>query len=150
MRIIIVDGYNMIRRIPRFIEGEREGLASGRNKILMELVEYGARVSVQIAVVFDGGGRPQLEEGELPSVEGFAGIDVFFSKRGQSADRRIVEITRDILKEKRYRDVDVDIEDVTVVSDDIDLKEEVKTLGAFTISTLSLHDAMTDFRVPNY
>ncbi|MBT3181929.1 MAG: hypothetical protein HN337_05400 [Deltaproteobacteria bacterium] len=140
----------MIRRIPRFIEGERDGLASGREKLLIELEDYGARMGVQIAVVFDGGTRPHSYVGELPSFEGFAGIDVFFSKRGQSADQNIVEIAGGILKKKRYRGVDVEEMDVIVVSDDIILNDDVKELGAYLVSPASLEYAMRDLSIPKY
>ena len=150
MRIIIVDGYNMTRRISRFLEAEHGGLALGREKLLFELEDYGAGVGVQVAVVFDGARRPHIENGELPAEEGFAGIDVFFSNRGQSADRKIVKIVRGILKKKRYRNADVEISDVIVVSDDITLKDEVKELGAYAISPVSLNDAMNEMKMPTY
>jgi len=56
---IIVDGYNLIRRLPELREYERESLEAGRAALLQMLAAYRrARGHHRFTVVFDGGARP--------------------------------------------------------------------------------------------
>jgi len=146
MPFIIVDGYNMIRRVPRFLRAERKSLEEGREVLLMALEDYGAVTGDRITVVFDGGGRPFLESGELPLRDSFAGIDIVFSKRGQLADMEILKIVRESKAAARHGD----FQDLIVISDDIQLGDEVRAFGAFVLSPEKLDIAMTGKRRLSY
>lgn len=89
---IVVDGYNLIRRLPELREREAESLEAGRGALLRMLAAYRrARGHHRITVVFDGqGGLP------VPGVPGrTAGIDVRFSRPGETADRVITRLAQE-------------------------------------------------------
>jgi predicted RNA-binding protein with PIN domain len=86
---IIVDGYNLIRRLPALREREAESLEAGRGALVSMLATYRrARGHHRITVVFDG------QSG--PAGGGRAGgIDVRFSRPGETADRVIARLARE-------------------------------------------------------
>ncbi|MFH1829424.1 MAG: NYN domain-containing protein [Pseudomonadota bacterium] len=141
MAHIIVDGYNFIRRIPPFLEAEQEGLEQGREALLMALEEYGAQNSYWITAVFDGCGRPGFEDFELSSKDRFAGIDVMFSAKGQSADVIILGMV-----EKGAEDA----QEMIVVTDDFELRDEAAARGAYVKSALEFFNAMEEKRPIEY
>lgn len=79
---IIIDGYNLIRRIPELRALDKEDLEAGRDGLVQELSAYRAGRGYRITVVFDGTGSMHLGEGS----EKRAGITIRYSARGQSAD----------------------------------------------------------------
>ena len=87
---IIIDGYNLIRRIPELRTLEREGLEEGRGGLVRELSTYRAGKGHKITVVFDGAEAIHLGGGS----EKMAGIAIRYSARGQSADTVIREMCR--------------------------------------------------------
>ena len=127
MAHIIVDGYNMIRRLHRFLLAESSGLSTGRDALLMALEEFGARRGHAITVVFDGAGRPVFDDARLPSFERFAGIDVVFSGRGQSADEVISKLIA--LERERGASGDGAPCDLLLVTDDVELRDEAIMRG---------------------
>jgi len=135
MTRIIVDGYNAIRRIPRLIEAESEGLEQGRVALLMALEEYGSKTGFDITVVFDAGGRPA--DDALGGMEKFAGVDVIYSERGRSADMEIERILQEHARE-RFEDPC----DLILATDDLSLKDEALHSGAFCVSQIELAAAM--------
>ena len=149
-RVMIVDGYNAIRRIGRLKEVElHDGISAGREALLMELDGFGALSGIHIVVVFDGGGNPEGNSFSA-SFESFSGVDVYYSRRGMSADYEIISLAREIISKKRYRGTEIDLEHLLVVSDDLMIKDEVREIGGFVISTLSLDEAMKSGRIPSY
>jgi predicted RNA-binding protein with PIN domain len=87
---ILIDGYNIIRRIPELKEAERIDLEEGRKTLLEELRLYRLGKGHRITVVFDG-----AEAGRLGgNLEMERGITVRFSPRGSDADRLILEAVR--------------------------------------------------------
>ena len=89
---IVVDGYNLIRRLPDLRERERESLEAGRAALVKMLAAYRrARGHHRITVVFDGGARPA----GLAATERVAGIDVRYSPPGQTADALITRLARE-------------------------------------------------------
>ncbi len=140
MAHIIVDGYNMIRRLHRFLLAESAGLSAGREALLMALEEFGARHGHAITVVFDGAGRPLFGDAGLPSYERFAGVDVVFSGRGQSADEVISKLIA--LERKQGLSGDAPPHDLLLVTDDFGLRDEAIRRGAFVRSPVELLEAM--------
>lgn len=140
---IIVDGYNIIRRIPSFLSAEKQGLETGRFALLLDMEEYAALFGYRVTVVFDAGKKPSHLGPETASEERFAGIDIVFSGRGQSADAAIVRLIKE-LKERRKNGVEPSDASEIVVSDDFGIRDEVFELGAFVKSTEELYKAMKE------
>ncbi|HEY7678102.1 MAG TPA: NYN domain-containing protein [Candidatus Methylomirabilis sp.] len=89
---IIVDGYNLIRRLPDLRERESESLEAGRAALVNLLAAYRrARGHHRITVVFDGQGGPAVPFGGGR----IAGIDVRFSRLGETADRAITRLAQE-------------------------------------------------------
>jgi predicted RNA-binding protein with PIN domain len=85
---IIVDGYNLIRRLPALREREAESLEAGRGALVSMLAAYRrARGHHRITVVFDGQSGP-AGGGRT------GGIDVRFSRPGETADRVIARLAQ--------------------------------------------------------
>jgi len=83
---ILVDGYNVIRRLPDLRAVERaEGLAAGREALLARLRAYRRARAHAITVVFDGSGAPSASGGA-------GGLTVCFSRAGETADAVIVRL----------------------------------------------------------
>lgn len=89
---IVVDGYNLIRRLPELRDRESQGLEAGRAALVAMLAAYRrARGHHRITVVFDGQGG-----GGGPGGAGrVGGIDVRFSTPGETADRLIARLARE-------------------------------------------------------
>ncbi len=149
-RIMIVDGYNAIRRIGRFKEAELSGgISAGREALLMELDNFGGVSGIHVVAVFDGGGNPEGCS-FAASFEHFSGVDVYYSRRGISADYEIISLARDIISKNSYRGAEIELEHLLVVSDDLMIKDEIRELGGFALSTDALDEAMKSGRVPSY
>ena len=88
---IIIDGYNLIRRIPELASFEKIDLEEGRKYLIQELSGYRAGKGHRVTVVFDGAGSVHLGEG--PGKE--RGITVVYSRQGRSADDVIANICRE-------------------------------------------------------
>ncbi len=150
MALLLIDGYNAIRRIPRFRRVEGGGLASGREAFLMALEEYAAASGHAAIVVFDGAGRP-AGDAALSTHETFAGVDVLFSKRGQSADTMLA----DLLRRLRAGEVEGYAHagapgEIIVISDDIEVRDAAFALGGFARSPDMLDEAMRGVREITY
>ena len=87
---IIIDGYNLIRRVPDLKMRERTDMEQARESLVRELSVYKAGKSHRISVVFDGAEAIHLGGG----TEKVGGITVRFSPRGSSADQLILEAIR--------------------------------------------------------
>lgn len=138
---IIVDGYNFIRRIPYFLAAEGKGLEEGRHALLLSLEEYAAAIGYRVTVVFDAGARPAHMDEGFPREERFAGIDIIFSEKGQSADAAIVKLLDEIRKGRKEGMAYPDDGEI-VVTDDLGIKDEALESGAFVKSPDELFDAM--------
>ena len=81
---ILVDGYNVIRRLPELRAVERaEGLAAGREALCAHLRAYRRARGHAITVVFDGAGGTGASSG---------GLTVRFSRAGETADAVIARL----------------------------------------------------------
>ncbi len=88
---ILVDGYNLIRRVPELAGFEQVDLEEGRKYLIQELSRYRAGKGHRVTVVFDGAGSVHLGEGR----ERERGITVIYSRQGSSADDVIANICRE-------------------------------------------------------
>jgi predicted RNA-binding protein with PIN domain len=87
---ILIDGYNLIRRIPDLDKVDRMDLQGGRDALLGQLASYRRGKNHRITVVFDGADAVHLGG----SRERIGGISVRYSPRGMSADRVILDSIR--------------------------------------------------------
>jgi len=88
---IIIDGYNLIRRIPELVSFESVDFEEGRKYLIQELSGYRAGKGHRVTVVFDGAGSIHLGEGRKKE----RGITVIYSRQGHSADDVIANMCHD-------------------------------------------------------
>ncbi len=88
---ILVDGYNLIRRIPELALAEREDLERGRDALVDILSQYRSGKGHKITIVFDGADSYSQGGG----AEKVRGITVIYSRHGRSADDVIASMCRE-------------------------------------------------------
>lgn len=88
-RVLIVDGYNVIRLTPPYRDLADIDLESARAALVSDVAAY-AQGEWTAFVVFDGAKNPR-STGELHEV---AGVGVLFSRAGQDADTVIEALSR--------------------------------------------------------
>ncbi|MEW6753289.1 MAG: NYN domain-containing protein [Candidatus Latescibacterota bacterium] len=87
---LLVDGYNLIKTLPRFQEQERVSLASARASLEDALRTYADRAACRVTLVYDGGPQAAARTGG----RGGRRLEVVFSEPPEKADdviRRLVE-----------------------------------------------------------
>lgn len=89
---VIVDGYNVIRQVPRFADRERRALEEGRRALVAALAAYRAATGHRVTVVFDGTHEGDYEERRARE----RGVEVVYTARGTTADDAIVRLARDV------------------------------------------------------
>jgi predicted RNA-binding protein with PIN domain len=82
----IVDGYNMLHRIPELRRQAGSGLEAGRKALLVRLAAFRARSRNPVVVVFDG--NPEVSGGSGAA----GGIEVVFSRKPVNADTAIKQL----------------------------------------------------------
>lgn len=117
-RTIYVDGYNVIRNKPALAQVERaDGLAAGRDALLAWLTPRYRHTPWRVVVVFDG-------DRAAESVQRWPGLSrgtVVFSCAGESADSVIARMSA-IARAAGC--------EVTVISDDLEVREAARQRGA--------------------
>ncbi|HDP70254.1 MAG TPA: NYN domain-containing protein [Actinobacteria bacterium] len=111
---IIIDGYNIINRESRYNQ-HKDDLETARVKLIEDLVNYGALVGCDITVVFDGSANIGGSERKT----NIHGVEVYFTKRGQTADSLIEKLAYEVKKFKK----------VVVVTADYDQQKAVFSEG---------------------
>jgi predicted RNA-binding protein with PIN domain len=89
VRVLLVDGYNVIRCTPPYRELAEDDLAAAREALVADVAAY-AQGEWDATVVFDGGGN--LHSDGVP--HRLLGITVAFSRHGQSADTVVEGLAR--------------------------------------------------------
>lgn len=101
MRVLLVDGYNLIYSHPRLSSLVERDPESAREELLGELAPLASPSNYQaVTVVFDAAGSRNPE----PVLEERAGMSVIFTRRGQSADAFIEGAAR-----RMASDVDMEV-----------------------------------------
>ncbi len=120
-QVMVLDGYNVLHRLPRWKRQMEQSLEQGREALLGYCRRWmGSRRDVWLfCVVFDGDSA--VVGGQSA---GGAGIRVFFSRSGQTADDRLLHIIEEFGPAFAY----------TVVSDDRYVQEKARLLGADIVS----------------
>lgn len=135
-RLLIVDGYNVIRATPPYRELSDADLDAARTALVSDVAAY-AHGEWEATVVFDGGANHH-STGEPHEI---AGVTVIFSRFGADADTVIESLAR------RARDEQVE---VSVVTSDAQLQWAVMG-GAVTRQSAAgfsseLRDGATEWR----
>jgi predicted RNA-binding protein with PIN domain len=121
---LIVDGYNIIAKLPSLVKAKRKSIEFARAR-LCELIEaYCDYNGAKGTIVFDGGQREQQEEGDNPKV--------IFSKKGESADTIIESLVYNCDDKINTR----------VVTDDRAIRNMVVGMGASCISINMFEDEL--------
>jgi uncharacterized protein len=131
LRTIYVDGYNVIRNTPALTQAERKSLAAGRDALLARLTARYRHTPHRVVVVFDG-------DGSAESAQPFPGLSrgtIIFSRAGESADAVIIRLVEQARQEGC---------DVSVVSDDGEVREGVSQHGAATARVDDLQRRMDE------
>ena len=117
-RIILVDGYNVINRVPELTLSLNEGLESARRRLALQVSRWRhAHPGVECLVVFDGDPRYAGTARE----QLLAGVRCLFSKASHGGDDEIIRFVRN------YRG---EATDIVVVSDDNNVRNNSRAHGA--------------------
>jgi predicted RNA-binding protein with PIN domain len=128
MRVLIVDGYNVIHAWPSLkLVLNRAGLEEARRRLITELSEHAAVRQVRTTVVFDGP-RQRVAVGPPDVIDG---ITVMFSGASGSADHLIERLAYEAARAG-------DAADVTVATSDRLQRDLVRAMGVSTIDARSL------------
>lgn len=83
--ILLVDGYNVINSWPDLVTLKEVDLAHARDRLIAILSEFHALCGMRVIVVFDA----HLVKGGIERWEEFQGIEVVYTKEGETADNWI-------------------------------------------------------------
>lgn len=128
MRFLIVDGHSVIFAWPELRARHGRSTDAARGELVQRLTTYQDASGVRVVVVFDGKGAKPGDETEP------GGIQIFYSKTGQTADDIVERLVARYAKEH----------EITVASDDLMERQTALTFGAMTMSTSMLRDTLAD------
>lgn len=118
-RVILVDGYNVIKNTPSLAAVERGSLDAGRQALIKRLVALYRHTPHRLVIVFDGDGPAESSQ----PVAGYGRGKVVFSQRGEKADHVIIRLTAE---------ASADQCEVVVISDDLEVRLGAERHGAQT------------------
>jgi predicted RNA-binding protein with PIN domain len=116
MSQLILDGYNIIHKIPQLQTHLNHSLEDARKALASFMITW-ARThhnKASISIVFDG------RDGIISSSQSLCGIKCIYTKTKQEADDRIISIVRNSQNKK----------DITVISNDNYVTNNCKAHGA--------------------
>jgi predicted RNA-binding protein with PIN domain len=116
-KILLVDGYNVINRVPELMASLDGGLENARNRLALQISTWSqTHPAFECVIVFDG--DPQYASGhdQRPT-----GIRYIFSRASHGGDDEIIRFV------KNYRGR---TSDITVVSDDNNVGNNCRAHGA--------------------
>lgn len=125
---LIVDGYNVLRSSGRTAPLKGNNLQAERERFIEGLGCYRGQRRDKITVVFDGF-RAGMDS---PTVKKRGGVEVIYSRRGQTADEIIKQMVEQTPNPR----------DIMVVSSDREISSFVKSLGASVTGARSLADKL--------
>ena len=118
---ILVDGYSLLHHWPEIAPGKPRHSFYARDALVSILTQYQDACGTPISVIFDGGGAPA----GTPKTETVKnGIEVLFSKKGQTADQ-VIERVAHLMKPYG---------EVVAVTNDYAERETVISLGGSACS----------------
>jgi len=115
-KILLVDGYNVINRLPELRPSLEGGLENAQNRLVLQISNWRrSHPEFECVIVFDGnplpGGGPQRP----------GGIGFIFSRTPHGGDNSMISFVRDHHGRKS---------DITVVSDDNYVRNNCRAHGA--------------------
>lgn len=127
MRVLIVDGYNVIHAWADLRSAlDSGGLEESRRLLIAALAEYGAVRAVRVTVVFDGPRKAVVSPAEV-----IDGVTVRFGGASGSADH--------VIERLAYKASRAGLAgDVVVATSDRLMRDMVRAMGAATIDTRTL------------
>jgi hypothetical protein len=120
---ILVDGYSLLHNWPELAPGRARHSAPAREALIHVLTQYQDASGTPVTVFFDGGGAPA----GTPKAAAPPGVEVLFSKAGQTADDLIERATH------RFQPYG----EVLAVTDDFAERDTVIALGGTACSCLN-------------
>ncbi len=87
-RLVLVDGYNLIRNDSTLAAIEARSLEAGRRALISRLLTSFSAQANEITVVFDGSAAP----GDAPAQERYGQIRVVYSRQNETADAVILRM----------------------------------------------------------
>ena len=121
-RILIVDGHSVIFAWPELRRMHEVRTASARDAVVRLMTEYQDATEEHVVVVFDGKSGKTSQD-SMPG-----GIQVFYSKAGQTADEVIERLVA------KYGES----HDITVATADLMEQQTVVSFGALAVSPETL------------
>jgi len=124
---LLVDGYNIINAWPELSEEVKKvDLSSARDKLIDIMADYSASTGIIVIVVFDA----HQVDNHLRTSYIINGVEVVYTKEGETADHYIEKIADAIGREEKVR----------VATSDWIQQQIVMGRGAGRISARELHD----------
>ena len=128
---ILVDGYSLLHHWPELATGRARHSFHARDALVAALTQYQDSSGTPVTLIFDGGGAPP----DTPKNETAKdGIEVLFSKKGQTADQ-IIERVAHLMKPYG---------EVLAVTNDYAERETVISLGGSACSCENFLDMLND------
>ncbi len=128
-KLILIDGYNVIRNMPGLAAAERASLAGGRDALLAQVTARFRHTPHQVIVVFDGDGPVETRQGIARMSRG----QVVFTRRGETADATIGRLAAQGQSEGKS---------VVVCTNDLAVRTEIAGFGAQNASVPELGRAL--------
>jgi predicted RNA-binding protein with PIN domain len=114
-RLVLVDGYNLIRNDPTLSAIEARSLEAGRGALISRLASRFNLQANEVTVVFDGGKALV----PYPASERYGQIRVLYSRRGETADAVIMRMAKEVTPGRQ----------VLLLSDDREIRNAVQAQG---------------------
>ncbi|MEC8989219.1 MAG: NYN domain-containing protein [Verrucomicrobiota bacterium] len=128
---VLVDGYSLLHHWPELAPGRARHSFHARDALVAALTQYQDSSGTPVTLIFDGGGAPP----DTPKNETAKdGIEVLFSKKGQTADQ-IIERVAHLMKPYG---------EVLAVTNDYAERETVISLGGSACSCENFLDMLND------
>ncbi len=114
-RLVLVDGYNLIKNDPTLSAIEARSLEAGRRALVSRLLTSFKTQTNDITVVFDGSDLPL----PAPNSERYGPVRVLFSRQGETADAVILRLVASTPAGRQ----------IVLLSDDQELRDAVRARG---------------------
>ncbi|ADV78981.1 MULTISPECIES: NYN domain-containing protein [Thermoanaerobacter] len=128
---MLVDGYNVINNWQILKEEAQKNLEDARDKLIDMLADFKGYSGINIILVFDA----MYVKGSLEKHEEISGIEVVYTREGESADHFIELKVVELAKK----------EQVIVVSSDWTVQQVVLAHGAIRMSARELYEEMNKY-----
>ncbi|MEG6566668.1 NYN domain-containing protein [Thermoanaerobacterium saccharolyticum] len=128
---MVIDGYNVINNWQDLKFEARNNLEDARQKLIDTLQNFRGYTGFNIILVFDA----MYAKGKQQNKEYHNGIEVVYTKEGESADSYIEGLIKEIVKKDK----------VVVVTSDWILQQVVLGQGAIRMSSRELYEELNNY-----